>query len=31
LEVMEENKKLYERLLSSEREKIELLTKLLGK
>lgn len=31
LEVMEENKKLYERLLESEREKVELLKKLLDK
>lgn len=31
LEVMEENKKLYERLLDSEREKISLLNKLLDK
>jgi hypothetical protein len=31
LEVMEENKKLYERLLESEREKVVLLTKLLEK
>ncbi|MDO8968489.1 helix-turn-helix transcriptional regulator [Algoriphagus sp.] len=31
LEVMEENKKLYERLFESEREKVELLKKLLDK
>lgn len=31
LEVMEENKKLYERLLDSEREKVELLKKMLEK
>jgi transcriptional regulator with XRE-family HTH domain len=31
LEVMEENKKLYERLLESEREKVELLKKMLDK
>lgn len=31
LEVMEENKKLYERLLESEREKVALLSKLLDK
>ena len=31
IETMEENKKLYERLLESEREKVELLKKLLDK
>lgn len=31
IEVFEENKKLYERLLESEREKVELLKKLLDK
>ncbi|MDE0561734.1 helix-turn-helix transcriptional regulator [Algoriphagus sp. NF] len=31
LEVMEENKKLYERLLDSEREKVELLKKMIDK
>ncbi|XZF13496.1 helix-turn-helix domain-containing protein [Chitinophagaceae bacterium MMS25-I14] len=31
LEAMEENKKLYERLLQSEREKVEILQKLVGK
>jgi hypothetical protein len=28
---MEENKKLYERLLQSEREKVELLQRMVGK
>ncbi|QCR24486.1 helix-turn-helix domain-containing protein [Pontibacter sp. SGAir0037] len=31
MEVMEENKKLYERLLQSEREKVELLERLMKK
>ena len=31
LEAIEENKKLYERLLQSEKEKVELLQKLLNK
>ncbi|MBW3466423.1 helix-turn-helix domain-containing protein [Arthrospiribacter ruber] len=31
IEVFEENKKLYERLLESEKEKVELLKKLLDK
>lgn len=31
LEVMEENRKLYERLLESEREKVELLKKIVEK
>lgn len=31
VEVMDENKKLYERLLQSEREKVELLQKILDK
>ncbi len=31
IEAMDENKKLYERLLESEREKVELLKKMLGK
>ena len=31
LETIEENKKLYERLLQSEKEKVELLQKLLNK
>lgn len=31
LELMEENKKLYERLLEAEREKVEILKKMLDK
>ena len=31
VEALEENKKLYERLLQSEREKVELMQQLLGK
>lgn len=31
LETMDENKKLYERLLESEKEKVELLKRMLGK
>ena len=31
IEAMEENKKLYERLLQSEREKVELLEKMVGR
>jgi hypothetical protein len=30
MEAVEENKKLYERLLASEREKVALLERLLG-
>jgi len=31
VEAMEENKKLYERLLQAEREKVEMMERLLGK
>ena len=31
VEALEENKKLYERLLESEKEKVELLKKMMGK
>ena len=31
MEVMEENKKLYERLLQAEREKVEMMERLVGK
>ena len=31
VEALDENKKLYERLLQSEKEKVELLQALLGK
>ena len=31
VEAMEENKKLYERLLQAEREKVEMMERLVGK